>query len=274
MESEKIELIRQALAAAESSIGVAKRLLGEGDRRSDSRSATSYNRDQQQSRSFSGDSRRPTGGSFSRDRGNGGGVSPSTPALPSDTGIFDGQDLVFSNGSRIAVPSNQVAKSLMVAGDQLKKVDENGETLFKQIQRVKRKRLVGILVKKEGRYSVLTDEGSYRVSDDSVGKQGIKVEDQVAILTSGIQKTPWAVIEQAVPKADRESELDNGAGEMAVSEKTEKVERKKVDKKDKEDTVKPGADESKSDKTLSQNEQGTESELKPIIEEVDLEELR
>ncbi|EKE13592.1 MAG: 50S ribosomal protein L7/L12 [uncultured bacterium] len=85
--------------------------------------------------------------------------------MPGVSGYFDGTYLIGEDGSKYEVPANYAAKSRIVFGDTLKMIEEDGKKLFKQIDKVPRKRLEGILSKKEGKWYFLSDGGTYKVSD-------------------------------------------------------------------------------------------------------------
>lgn len=91
--------------------------------------------------------------------------------LPGIEGIFNGVSMVTSNGQTLEVPVNYAAKSRLVCGDTLKmiKAKEDGsqeeKTLFKQVIKVTRKKVEGVLSKKDGKWYLLTESNSYRVLD-------------------------------------------------------------------------------------------------------------
>lgn len=142
MTQDKLALIRQSLAAAESSIKTAKQLLSELET---------------------------------------GGIKPSAKDLPGETGIFDGTNMVTTKGEIHPIPANYASKSLLVTGDTLKLVDEDGEKRFKQIEHVKRHKTTGILHKKDGKFKVITPEGSYNVLGASIEHFKGDVGDEVTL---------------------------------------------------------------------------------------------
>src|SRR3989339_1533190 len=85
--------------------------------------------------------------------------------MPGVSGYFDGFYLIGEDGSKYEVPANYAAKSRIVFGDTLKMIEEDGKKLFKQIDKVPMKILEGILSKKEGKWYLLSDGGTYKVSD-------------------------------------------------------------------------------------------------------------
>src|SRR4030042_6923546 len=124
--AQKIELIRQALSAAESSLKLARQLLSDIER-SD------------------------------------GGNRQKTTDLPGVAGVFDGQNMFTEKGETHPVPENYASKSILVVGDTLKLVEDRGERRFKQIEHVKRHKSIGILSKKDGKWVAVTPEGSYKL---------------------------------------------------------------------------------------------------------------
>lgn len=170
-----IRLINQSLNAAASSINLARQLLSE----------------------LSGVKNIPSPG-LSR-----GAPPPKTSdvavnvnQLPGVIGIFDGQFMVADDGQKYQIPENYASKSMIVFGDKLKMVDVNGEKKFKQIERTKRQRASGMIVKKEGRHHVVTSDGSYRVSSAAVSFFGGQEGDEAhIILPLNNKHVPFAALE-------------------------------------------------------------------------------
>lgn len=157
MSQDKIALLRQSIAAAESSLKTAKQLLSEVES---------------------------------------GGMRPSAKDLPGEVGVFDGINMVTEKGESYPVPVNYASKSLLVVGDTLKLVDEGGEKRFKQIEHVKRHKTNGILHKKDGKFKVITPEGSYNVLDASIEHfQGAVGDEVVLQLPAGNLTTAWGAVE-------------------------------------------------------------------------------
>src|SRR3989344_5032449 len=150
MDGKNFELIRQSLAAAESSIKLAKQLLSE------------------------------------LESGNSSGkinTKPNGTDLPGISGIFDGENMVSESGEVFPVPVNYASKSMLVVGDTLKLVEEgkNKEKRFKQIEHVKRHKSTGILTKKDGKWKVVTPEGSYKVLGAAVEHFGADIGTEVTL---------------------------------------------------------------------------------------------
>lgn len=109
-------------------------------------------------------------------------VLESYDDVPGTLGIFDGNAMVTPEGKSYDVNPNYAAKSMLVVGDNLKMVEDNDKTVFKQISKVPRKRVAGILNKKEGNWYALTDTGSYQLLDVAVDFRDGEINDEVVVL--------------------------------------------------------------------------------------------
>lgn len=120
---------------------------------------------------------------------------PSSADRPGIVGTFEGTEMVTPKGERFKVNPNYASKSVLVYGDTLKKIDEDGRERFKQIERVKRETVEGVLVKKDGKFVAVTKVGSYRVLPEAVefhgGKEGSEV---VVVIPAENKKAPFAAI--------------------------------------------------------------------------------
>jgi dihydroxyacetone kinase DhaKLM complex PTS-EIIA-like component DhaM len=128
--------------------------------------------------------------------------------LPGVVGIFDGFYLTPENGEKIEVPQNYSAKSRLVYGDTLKVIDEEGKKLFKQIAKVSRKRVEGVVNKKEGKWYVLADIGSYRLNDAAVEFHNLNINDKITVsIPEDNIGAPFATLEKAPENAVRIEEV-------------------------------------------------------------------
>src|SRR6201999_4670645 len=76
--------------------------------------------------------------------------------------VFDGQNMVGSDGKTYPVPANYASKSKFVQGDILKlTIAEDGAFLYKQIGPIPRKQVVGALELKDGHYYVKVGDKEY-----------------------------------------------------------------------------------------------------------------
>ncbi len=111
-------------------------------------------------------------------------------------GKYDGKQLITEAGETYEVPSNYAAKSKLVYGDILKLIEEDGKKLFKQIERVRKERVEGILTKKDGEWFLLTDRGSYKVSEAAAKFQNAQLNSQAtAYLPADNMDAPFAALD-------------------------------------------------------------------------------
>jgi len=122
-------------------------------------------------------------------------------SVPGQSGVFDGISLVIEDGEDVEVPPNYVAKSRLLCGDRLKVIDENGSKIFKQVGKVERKRVDGIVSKKEGKWYVLTDVGSFRLMDVVIGFNNLEINDEIRVIIpkEGVNVT-YAAFDKSLSK--------------------------------------------------------------------------
>ena len=124
-------------------------------------------------------------------------------SVPGVMGFFDGENMVTADGTKYPVPVNYASKTLLVCGDKLKMIDavaeqpgESGGKIFKQIERVKRQRVNGVLSQKEGVWYLTTSDASYKVLEASVKHFGVKEGDRlIGILPKDNKAVPFAALE-------------------------------------------------------------------------------
>ncbi len=115
-------------------------------------------------------------------------------------GVFDGQNMVGSDGKTYPVPANYASKSKLVQGDILKlTIAEDGAFLYKQIGPIPRKQVVGTLILENGHYFVDVNGKKLRVLLASVTYFKAKPGDQVSVnLPEDDSTTEWAALEAAL----------------------------------------------------------------------------
>jgi hypothetical protein len=116
-------------------------------------------------------------------------------------GVFDGQNMVGSDGKTYPVPANYASKSKLVQGDILKlTIAEDGAFMYKQIGPIPRKQVVGMLNQKDGHYYVDISDKRYRVLLASVTYFKAKAGDQVSvnIPEDDSVDAEWAALEAAL----------------------------------------------------------------------------
>jgi len=115
-------------------------------------------------------------------------------------GVFDGQNMVGSDGKTYPVPANYASKSKLVQGDILKlTIAEDGAFLYKQIGPIPRKQVVGTLVLENGHYFVDVSGRKLRVLLASVTYFKAKPGDQVSVnVPEDDANSEWAALEAAL----------------------------------------------------------------------------
>src|SRR5437868_3069309 len=116
-------------------------------------------------------------------------------------GVFDGQNMVGSDGKTYPVPANYASKSKLVQGDILKlTIAEDGAFMYKQIGPIPRKQVVGVLSQENGHYFVDVGGKEYRVLLASVTYFKAKPGDQVSVNVPEDTSVDaeWAALEAAL----------------------------------------------------------------------------
>ena len=115
-------------------------------------------------------------------------------------GVFDGQNMVGSDGKTYPVPANYASKSKLVQGDILKlTIADDGAFLYKQIGPIARKQVVGTLKLEGGHYFVSVGDKDYRVLLASVTYFKAKPGDQVSVnVPEDDANAEWAALEAAL----------------------------------------------------------------------------
>lgn len=129
-----------------------------------------------------------------------------TPVVQDDNlgkvieGVFDGQNMVGSDGKTYPVPANYASKSKLVQGDILKlTIADDGAFLYKQIGPVPRKQIVGTLKLENGHYLVEAGSREFRVLLASVTYFKAKPGDQVSVnVPEDDSNAEWAALEAAL----------------------------------------------------------------------------
>jgi len=128
--------------------------------------------------------------------------------IPGEIGIFDGEYLVSKEGIKYEVPKSYSAKSLLIVGDELKKYTEDGQEKFKIVNKIPRKKVKGILSKKDGKYYVLLENNkSYILSKSAVEFRNLKQGDEVIVVISETENnSDYAAIDKLAPKPTPQTE--------------------------------------------------------------------
>ncbi|TSC92070.1 MAG: hypothetical protein CEN92_158 [Candidatus Berkelbacteria bacterium Licking1014_96] len=113
-------------------------------------------------------------------------------------GIFDGEFMV-KDEKKYPIPPNYASKSKLVQGDKMKlKILADGSFIYKQIEPVERKNLVGVLEEDEKGYKVRVKDRSYRVLLASITYYNAQAGDNISIIVPENEDSKWAAVEGLV----------------------------------------------------------------------------
>lgn len=184
--------------------------------------------------------------------------------IPGVEGTFDGEYLVTEDGKKKVVPANYAAKSRLVYGDKLKLFKDGDKDIYKQIDRPERKKVEGILTKKEGKWYLLSDSGSYKISDVSAQFNDAQLNDEAeAFIPADNLKAPFA----ALDRIKKSKDIKEGREEK--SKKEEKPAPRKTFSK-KVPTKKSVAPKKKDEKEAKKSEEISKEFVAGILNDDDL----
>lgn len=112
-------------------------------------------------------------------------------------GVFDGQVMIGPDGKSYPIPANYASKSKLVEGDILKlTIADDGSFIYKQINQVPRKQVIGTVTQHDGVYYVEANGQEYRILLASVTFFKIAEGDQVTIIVpEDTADVSWAAVE-------------------------------------------------------------------------------
>lgn len=116
-------------------------------------------------------------------------------------GVFDGQNMVGSDGRQYIVPPNYASKSKLVEGDILKlTIQPNGSFLYKQIGPIERQRVIGTLTRDEitNDWRVVAAGKKYAVLPAAVSYHKGSASDEAVILIPKAAPSKWAALENVI----------------------------------------------------------------------------
>jgi hypothetical protein len=122
---------------------------------------------------------------------------PDYSQVPGITGYFDGSHLVDESGNKYEVPANYAAKSRIMYGDSLKMIEEEGKTIFKLTDKQEKRKIEGVLNKKDGKWYLLADTGTYKISDVAAEFNGAVVQAKArALVPENKLNAPFAALDK------------------------------------------------------------------------------
>lgn len=118
-------------------------------------------------------------------------------------GVFDGQNMIGSDGKLYMVPPNYASKSKLVEGDIMKlTIQPNGSFLYKQIGPIERQRVMGVLTRDEVTtdWKVVADGKKYSILTASVTYFKGQTGDDIVILIPKNAPSKWAAVENIIKR--------------------------------------------------------------------------
>lgn len=118
-------------------------------------------------------------------------------------GVFDGQNMVGSDGKIYTVPPNYASKSKLVEGDLLKlTITSKGSFIYKQIGPIERSRVVAELGfdATNGEFYATSDNKRWSVIKASVTYFKGEPGDEVILLVPKSTPSKWAAVENVIKK--------------------------------------------------------------------------
>lgn len=116
-------------------------------------------------------------------------------------GTFNGEGMVGENHYIYPIPPNYISKSKLVEGDKLRLriTDATGEFIYKQIEPVPRKTLVGIYT---GQSTVRVGQKYYRIIQASLSYYRIQSGERAIIEVPYETKSTWAALVGVIRPVD------------------------------------------------------------------------
>lgn len=205
-------------------------------------------------------------------------VLPSSRDIPGIIGKFDGVYLVTDDGKKFQVPENYAGKSKLVYGDTLKMIEDvsGGPSTFKQIERVPRTTLSGILVKKDGKLVAVTSDGSHSLLPAAVSfHHGEEGDSVMVIVPENARNCSFAALD-AIPARDLPVvELPvkpvESKGEVKVEAKPKEEKKSKVSESREEEIKKAFAEETKKEGSKKESKAAAKKEQKEQVSSITVE---
>jgi hypothetical protein len=134
-------------------------------------------------------------------------------------GAFDGQNMIGPDNKQYPVPANYASKSKLVQGDVLKlTIADDGSFIYKQINPIERKKMLGILsLDDKGDFRVLAEGKIYRVLLASLTYFKAEPNDEVTIIVPKDSDSEWAAVENVIKKSSSQHAVDMEMGDSSSS---------------------------------------------------------
>lgn len=121
-------------------------------------------------------------------------------------GTFDGEYIQLQDGRRFPIPPNYASKSMLVAGDTLRMTEDTSggeQHRFKQIAKIERAKATGILTRKDGKFEVVCEDGSFKVLAAAIKHFEAQPGDLLTIqFAKNHLKGSWAAVEKLASQSN------------------------------------------------------------------------
>lgn len=118
-------------------------------------------------------------------------------------GLFTGDQMRDNNGKEYSIAPNYASKSKLVEGDKLKlNITPSGSFIYKQVEQIPRKRLVGELVYDTdlNQWTVIAEGKSYKILKASVTFYKGNNGDEAVILVPETGTCSWGAVDNIIRK--------------------------------------------------------------------------
>lgn len=122
-------------------------------------------------------------------------------------GVFDGENMIGSEGKQYSIPANYASKSKLVEGDILKlTITAKGTFVYKQISPIERMRVVGRLEREsDGNYYASADGKRWRVLTASITYFKGEPGDEIIVLIPKTGGSKWGAVDNIIRDRGMES---------------------------------------------------------------------
>ncbi|HBI50232.1 MAG TPA: hypothetical protein DDY21_00060 [Candidatus Moranbacteria bacterium] len=112
-------------------------------------------------------------------------------------GEFDGQSMI-ADGKKYPIPQNYASKSMLVEGDKLKMVINNGKFSYKQIGSVPRIRLIMKIERIDGKLRAVNENTPYDILYATISYYDIQEGDEVIGMIPEFKNANYVAVEGVI----------------------------------------------------------------------------
>jgi len=118
-------------------------------------------------------------------------------------GGFDGESFVAENGDKYPVSPNYASKSCLIKGDELRLlIMSDGQLIYKQINPVERKSLIGIVSETDRGVFVLNEGKMYKILSSSATYMNAQDGDEAVIEIPKYGESEFGALKAIIKKAN------------------------------------------------------------------------